>query len=49
MAWYQENVDGGRSFHTALGHPEGIYDNPWFRQHIMGAVWWAATGGKAFE
>ena len=49
IAWYQENVDGGRSFHTALGHPEGIYDNPWFRQHIMGAVWWAATGGKAFE
>ena len=49
IAWYQENFEGGRSFHTALGHPEGIYDNPWFRQHILGAVWWAATGGKAFE
>jgi len=49
IAWYQEDFEGGRSFHTALGHPEGIYDNPWYRQHILGAVWWAATGGKAFE
>jgi type 1 glutamine amidotransferase len=49
IAWYQENFEGGRSFHTGLGHPEGIYDEPWFRQHILGAVWWAATGGKAFE
>ncbi|MDA0706088.1 MAG: ThuA domain-containing protein [Proteobacteria bacterium] len=49
IAWYQEDFEGGRSFHTGLGHPEGIYDNPWYRQHILGAVWWAATGGKAFE
>ena len=49
MAWYQEDFEGGRSFHTGLGHPEGIYENPWYRQHILGAVWWAATGGKAFE
>jgi type 1 glutamine amidotransferase len=49
MAWYQEDFEGGRSYHTGLGHPEGIYDNPWYRQHILGAVWWAATGGKAFE
>jgi uncharacterized protein len=49
MAWYQEDFEGGRSFHKGLGHPEGIYDLPWFRQHILGAVWWAATGGKAFE
>ena len=49
IAWYQEDFEGGRSFHTGLGHPEGIYDNPWYRQHILGAVWWAATGGKASE
>lgn len=49
IAWYQDNFEGGRSFHTGLGHPEGIYDEPWFRQHILGAVWWAATGGEAFE
>ena len=49
IAWYQEDFEGGRSFHTGLGHPEGIYDEPWFRQHILGAVWWAATGGKAHE
>ena len=46
---FQEDFEGGRSYHTGLGHPEGAYDNPWFRQHILGAVWWAATGGKAFE
>ena len=49
IAWYQEYFEGGRSFHTALGHPEGIYEDSWYRQHILGAVWWAATGGKAFE
>jgi len=49
IAWYQEDFEGGRSFHTGLGHPEGIYENPWYRQHILGAVWWAATGGKASE
>lgn len=49
IAWYQEDFEGGRSYHTGLGHPEGIYDNPAYRQHILGAVWWAATGGKAFE
>mgnify|MGYP000064795181 CR=1 FL=1 len=49
IAWYQDDFEGGRSFHTGLGHPEGIYENPAYRQHILGAVWWAATGGKAFE
>jgi len=51
IAWYQEDFEGqgGRSYHTGLGHAEGIYDEPWYRQHILGAVWWAATGGKAYE
>ena len=49
IAWYQDDFEGGRSFHTGLGHPEGIYENPWYIQHILGAVWWAATGGVASE
>jgi len=49
IAWYQEDFEGGRSYHTGLGHPEGKYDEPLYRQHILGAVWWAATGGKASE
>ncbi|MFH5834162.1 ThuA domain-containing protein [Halalkalibaculum sp. DA384] len=46
IAWYQEDFEGtgARSFYTALGHTDGMYSNPWFRQHILGALWWAATG-----
>jgi uncharacterized protein len=45
IAWYQDSFEGGgRSFYTLLGHPEELFDDPWFQQHIVGAVWWAATG-----
>lgn len=43
ISWYQE-YDGGRSFYTALGHIPGVYDDVWFRHHIYGAIYWAATG-----
>ncbi|MDR8393613.1 ThuA domain-containing protein [Aliifodinibius sp. S!AR15-10] len=46
MAWYQDDFEGNgaRSFYTMLGHPEDQYDDPMYRKHIAGAVWWAATG-----
>ncbi|MFH5834161.1 ThuA domain-containing protein [Halalkalibaculum sp. DA384] len=46
IAWYQEDFKGtgARSFYTVFGHPDGMYSNPWFQQHILGALWWAATG-----
>lgn len=44
IAWYQDDFEGGRSFFTLLGHTQQAYNDPWFRQHIMGALWWAASG-----
>lgn len=44
IAWYQDDFEGGRSFFTLLGHTQEVYNDPWFRQHILGALWWAAKG-----
>jgi type 1 glutamine amidotransferase len=43
IAWYQE-FDGGRSFYTALGHIPGLYNDEQFLVHIIGGIYWAATG-----
>ena len=39
MAWYHE-FDGGRAFYTGLGHTLASYDNPKFRQHLLGGIAW---------
>lgn len=39
IAWYHE-FDGGRAFYTGLGHTEASYDEPDFRQHLLGAIEW---------
>nr|WP_299382415.1 ThuA domain-containing protein [Allomuricauda sp.] len=39
IAWYHE-YDGGRAFYTGLGHTEASYDDPDFRQHVLGAIEW---------
>ncbi len=39
IAWYQE-FDGGRAFYTGLGHTEEAYDDPKFRQHLLGGISW---------
>lgn len=31
----------GRVFYTALGHREDVWENPRYRQHLMGALRWA--------
>ncbi len=46
VAWYQEDFEGARTFYTLMGHGERMYENELFRQHILGAVWWAATGHR---
>jgi len=46
VAWYQDDFEGARTFFTLLGHREESYTDPLFRQHILGALWWAATGNK---
>lgn len=43
MSWYHE-YDGGRAFYTGLGHIGAIYKDPYFMQHLYGAIYWAATG-----
>lgn len=32
----------GRVIYTALGHPDELWTQPWFRQHILGCIQWAA-------
>tara|TARA_B100000949_G_C14288935_1_gene456060 strand:+ start:1220 stop:1975 length:756 start_codon:yes stop_codon:yes gene_type:complete len=39
IAWYHE-FDGGRAFYTGSGHTEDSYDEPMFRQHLLGAIEW---------
>ena len=43
ISWYHE-FDGGRSFYTALGHIEKVYENQWFLEHLYGGIYYAATG-----
>ena len=39
FAWYHE-YDGGRSFFTGGGHTKASFDEPAFRQHLLGAMEW---------
>jgi type 1 glutamine amidotransferase len=41
IAWYHE-YDGGRSVYTAGGHTEESFAELAFRQHLLGAILWAA-------
>lgn len=43
ISWYHE-FDGGRSFYTALGHIDKVYENHWFLEHLYGGIYYAATG-----
>lgn len=43
ISWYHE-FDGGRSFYTALGHIDNVYQNHWFLEHLYGGIYYAATG-----
>jgi type 1 glutamine amidotransferase len=40
VIWCHE-VDGGRSFYTALGHTLDSYTEPAFKSHLLGAIRWA--------
>jgi len=39
IAWYHE-FDGGRAFYTGGGHTETSFDEPDFRQHLLGGIEW---------
>lgn len=40
MAWCHE-YGKGRVMYTALGHPDDLWHEPWFRVHIAGCIRWA--------
>ncbi|MEZ4659896.1 MAG: ThuA domain-containing protein [Caldilineaceae bacterium] len=41
IAW-QHEFDGGRAWYTGMGHTAETYDEPLFRQHLLGGIRWAA-------
>lgn len=45
LAWARD-FEGGRVFYTALGHTSEVWAQPWFRQHLRGAIEWAAAGRR---
>nr|WP_315399090.1 ThuA domain-containing protein [uncultured Duganella sp.] len=43
VAWYHQ-VEKGRVFVTALGHNGEMYKDPQYLAHLMGGIYWSATG-----
>jgi type 1 glutamine amidotransferase len=50
IAWCQE-INGGRSWYTAMGHTAESYAEPFYRQHLLGGIESAAgtAGGCGAE
>jgi len=42
IVWTHTTTGGGRAFYTAMGHTIESYADPQFRQHLAGAIRWAA-------
>ncbi len=40
MGWWHEYGEG-RVIYTALGHPDELWDEPWFLEHILACIKWA--------
>ncbi len=47
-AWYH-TYDGGRAWYTAGGHTAASYQEPLFREHLLGGIRWAAGKPAAPE
>jgi type 1 glutamine amidotransferase len=43
VSWYHY-VEKGRVFVTALGHDGNMYKDPQYMAHLMGGIYWTATG-----
>src|SRR4029450_3206284 len=39
LAWAKPHRQG-RVFYTALGHREDVWENPLYRQHVLGGIRW---------
>jgi type 1 glutamine amidotransferase len=42
LVWAHATSGGGRAFYTEMGHTIESYADPLFRQHLVGAIRWAA-------
>ncbi|MCJ8330002.1 MAG: ThuA domain-containing protein [Lentisphaeria bacterium] len=42
LAWCHD-YGKGRVMYSALGHPDALWNEDWFRKHIVGCVKWAAN------
>jgi type 1 glutamine amidotransferase len=42
LVWAHTTAGGGRAIYTAMGHTEESYADPLFKQHLAGAIRWAA-------
>jgi hypothetical protein len=42
IAWYHE-YDGGRAWYTGRGHEGSAYEEPLFKQHLLGGMLYAAA------
>ena len=42
LVWAHTTAAGGRAIYTAMGHTTDSYADPLFRQHLAGAIRWAA-------
>jgi hypothetical protein len=41
MGWWHD-YGKGRVIYTALGHPDELWEQRWFLQHILACIKWAA-------
>jgi type 1 glutamine amidotransferase len=48
IAWYHD-FDGGRAYYTGGGHTDESYTEPLFVQHLLGALTWTMSSGKALD
>jgi uncharacterized protein len=46
MSWTHRNL-GGAAFYTALGHESYLYDQQWYRQHLLGGIRSVVGGGPS--
>jgi type 1 glutamine amidotransferase len=42
LVWAHDTTGGGRAIYTEMGHTQESYADPLFRQHLVGALRWAA-------
>ena len=48
ISWYQDLPGQRRSWYTALGHTTSTYSAPFFRDHLLGGILFAAGGLRTF-